>query len=312
MGLLGALIAHDLGVPLVASWHTNVHEFASRRLQKLLGRIPGNGSAPVVQHAETSALALTMRFYQLARMTFAPNPELVELLESRTRRPSFLMQRGIDPDQFSPARRPPPACPFLIGYVGRLSAEKNVRLFVRLDEILRQRGWRDYRFLIVGEGSERSWLQQNLPNADLPGVLQGEALATAYASLDAFVFPSETDTFGNVILEAMASGVPAVVSARGGPKYLVEEGATGFVATHPEAFADRILDLYGDLMRREQMRAAARHAALGRSWSAVFEDVYGQYQRGFQSGVLPSPAPLRPRRHTARSAAPAGHKTFST
>ena len=311
MGMLGAFAAYDLGVPLVASWHTNVHEFGSRRLRKLLGGLPESWRNAAARLAERRSLDLTVRFYQLARMTFAPNPELVAMLASRTGRPAFLMQRGIDTEVFSPAKRTRPPGTFVIGYVGRLSAEKNVRLFVRLNEILKSRGLIDYRFLIVGEGSERAWLRQHLENADLPGVLKGEALAEAYASMDALVFPSETDTFGNVILEALASGVPALVSDRGGPKFLVEDGVTGFVAQDADAFADKLTELSLDPARRDQMCKSARQAALGRSWDAVFAGVYEQYRLGIEGGTL---AGLReyPIPHGSGPSSAARYKTFPT
>ena len=291
IGMLGAFVAHDLGVPLVASWHTNVHEFGSRRLRKLLGGFPESWTRAATQLAERKSLDLAVRFYKLARVMFAPNPELVAMLASRTSRPAFLMQRGIDTEMFSPVRHTGSAGSFVIGYVGRLSAEKNVRVFVRLNEVLKSRGLLDYRFLVVGEGSERAWLRQHLENADIRGLLQGEALADAYASMDVLVFPSETDTFGNVILEALASGVPAIVSGHGGPKFLVEDGETGFVAHDPDTFADKVAELRLDPRRRDQMSASARQAALGRSWDAVFTAVYEQYRRGLDCGALARVSP---------------------
>jgi phosphatidylinositol alpha 1,6-mannosyltransferase len=98
-------------------------------------------------------------------------------------------------------------------------------------DLLRNRtGTCDFRFLIVGDGSEKQWLSEHLWHAEFPGVLSGEPLAHANANMEIFVFPSHTDTFGTVILEAMASGVPAVVTMGGGPKFLVNSGETGFVA----------------------------------------------------------------------------------
>src|SRR6185437_7045960 len=87
------------------------------------------------------------------------------------------------------------------------------------------------RFLIVGLGSEEASLRAALGRADFVGVLRGEELARAYANMDVLVFPSHTDTFGNVVLEALSSGVPAVVTGNGGPKFIVREGETGFIAS---------------------------------------------------------------------------------
>jgi phosphatidylinositol alpha 1,6-mannosyltransferase len=87
-----------------------------------------------------------------------------------------------------------------------------------------------FKFLIVGEGNEREWLEKNMKTAEFTGFLDGEKLSEAYANIDVFLFPSETDAFGNVIQEANASGVPAIVTDQGGPKFIVRHGETGFVA----------------------------------------------------------------------------------
>ncbi len=271
LGILGARIAYDMGVPLVASWHTNVHEFAGRRLAKLLRKWPAGWRNGMVDFAERKSLDLITRFYSLAKLQFAPNPELVQLVAERTESPAFLMQRGIDTTLFNPQRRTRMDSDFVVGYVGRLSPEKNVRLLAALERFT------GFRFLIVGDGSERRWLAANMKNVELPGVLQGIPLAQAYANMDAFVFPSETDTFGNVVLEALASGVPAVVSSRGGPKFLVEEGVTGFVAGNETQFLEAVVKLQRNLDLRRDMRRSAREAALKRSWGAVFAGVYSRY-----------------------------------
>lgn len=276
-GVMGWLAARDFKIPLAASWHTNLHEFGSRRLVNFLQPLPRGIRSAIGFCTETAIWDLCTRFYRLPKILFAPNPELVEALEQRTRRPAFLMSRGIDTGFFSPSRRRRADAAFVIGYVGRLSTEKNVRMLADLDGALRSSGIDAVRFLVVGEGSERAWLKQNLPGADLPGVLRGEALAAAYASMDAFVFPSLTDTFGNVVLEAMASGVPAIVSAAGGPRFLVESGKTGFVASNAWGFASGIARLYHDRELRVSMGARARKAAERFSWDRVMEQVYQSY-----------------------------------
>jgi phosphatidylinositol alpha 1,6-mannosyltransferase len=280
IGLLGAITAHQLGIPLVASWHTNVHEFGARRLRPALQWLPAASSQATEQWVERSILRAVLPFYRRAQLLFAPNPELIALLQCRTGLPCYLMERGIDTSAFSPLHRKPTAGGFVIGFVGRLSAEKNVRLLAGLDQRLRQQGLSGYRFLIVGDGAEREWLRTHIPGATLPGVLHGQALAEAYASMDVFAFPSETDTYGNVIQEALASGVPCIVSRHGGPKYLIREGedGTGFVADSPAGFAGAVAALLHNSARLQNMKANARRAAEGRSWNAVFEGIYTRYQ----------------------------------
>jgi glycosyltransferase involved in cell wall biosynthesis len=257
-----------LNVPLVASWHTDLHKFGARRLEKFHRGLAA-ASEPIM-------LSMLTRFYGLGRVLLAPNPELIEMLETRTGRPAFLMQRGVDTELYSPAKRDHGDGVFTIGYVGRLSPEKNVRMLAKLQRP-------GVRFLIVGQGSQREWLEQNLANAEFTGVLKGEALARAYANMDAFSFPSDTDTFGNVVLEALASGVPTIVTAGGGPKFLIEDGVTGFVAQDETGFVRAIDRLVADRSLRTAMSHAARRYAMGISWDAVFEKVYGAYHHALGS-----------------------------
>lgn len=283
--MLGAFLAHDLKVPLVASWHTNIHEFGGRRLAKVA---PWVGSG-VIHQVENVSMVLAARFYSLAKLLFAPNAELCDILAQRTGKPVRMMQRGVNIDLFSPECRPQGARPFTIGYTGRLSAEKNVRMLAALDQRLQSAGMQNYEFLIVGEGSERAWLRANLHGAVLPGLLHGEELARAYASMDVFVFPSETDTFGNVILEAAASGVPSIVSSRGGPKFLVEPGRSGFIAENLDDYYNAVSTLLQNEDLRCRMGSEARESASQRTWSNVFERVYHDYSDIFPMGLPDHP-----------------------
>lgn len=277
IGQISAWVAYKLGIPLVASWHTNVHEYAGRRLEKLLSFLPDKAIAPVAEAAERGSLTGAARFYKLARLLFAPNQELVDMLRERTGKPCHLMQRGVDAELYTPAKRTPGERPFTIGYVGRLSPEKNVRLFAEIERTLLEAGQTNFRLLIVGTGSEIEWLRTNLRYAELPGVVRGAELARAYADMDVFAFPSHTDTFGNVILEALASGVPPVVTTGGGPKFLVRSGQTGFVAADDRAFTQCILQLMTDPGLHSHMRQEARAYACSISWDRVFERVYEAY-----------------------------------
>jgi phosphatidylinositol alpha 1,6-mannosyltransferase len=284
LGMFGAYFAWEMGVPLAASWHTNLHEYAARRMGWLTGRMSESHGAAIERSVEGGALSATSQFYKLAKVLFAPNDELCRMLERTTGRPCFLMQRGVDTEWFSPAHRTRKADDrtVVLGYVGRLSVEKNVALLARVERELATMGLGGVRFLIVGHGSEEESLRRDLTEAEFAGVLRGEALARAYANMDVLVFPSHTDTFGNVVLEALASGVPAVVTPDGGPKFIVREGETGFVA-EDDRFAEAVAELVRDRARLEAMRLKARQYALGCSWDTVFDRVYAGYETAFRA-----------------------------
>lgn len=275
IGILGASLAHHLDIPLVASWHTNLHEFAARRLKKLLSFMPDTYRELAASLTQRHTLEGVALFYKIARVLLAPNPELIEMLRAHTAKPVFLMQRGVDTDLFTPAKRFRQDGAFTLGFVGRLRPEKNVRFLSKLEQHLPDG---NHRFLIVGEGSEREWLQRNLRRAEFTGVLSGEELARAYANMDLFVFPSTTDTFGSVIQEALASGVCAVVTNEGGPKFLVQSGVTGHVAINERDFIRGVIDIMSDAEKHRRMRSQAREAACEASWDHVFETLYSAYE----------------------------------
>jgi len=174
--------------------------------------------------------------------------------------------------------------------VGRLSIEKNIALLVRVARELRDRQIAA-RFLIIGQGGDEAMLREQLPEAEFAGVLRGEALASAYAAMDIFLFPSHTDTFGNVVLEALASGVPAVVTPDGGPSFIVEDGLNGSIA-RDDGFTEAIAAILRDPERLHAMRLHAREHALAYSWDAVFDRVYAAYRPlrcGIGAGASSSP-----------------------
>ena len=305
VGQLGALLAHKLRVPLVASWHTNLHEYAERRAASLLGWLPIPVQTKLGRTIRQLSLRTLLRFYKIARLRFAPNQELIDLLEQDTGKPCYPMERGVDTVLFDPARRKRSDRRFVIGYVGRLTIEKNVRFLADLERALLGAGATNIRFSIVGQGAELPWLQAEMRHADFPGVLRGGALGEAYANMDVFVFPSRTDTYGNVVLEALASGVPAIVTSSGGPRFIVRAGETGFVADDLGAVVGHVQSLMASAELLTRMRGAAREQALTASWDAVFEFVYARYDQCLQDWAAgkdvglatPTVSPAPPRSH---------------
>ena len=277
VGIMGFALSQSLKIPLVASWHTNLHEYSGRRLEKGAAFLPFGMPKALGHVAEIATLDIISWLYRFARVGLAPNPELVASLQRWTKRPCFLMRRGIDTELFQPSRRDRLDGRFVIGYVGRITSEKGVRLLYDIERALQARGVTDYVFRVIGHGGELEWLRANLKQAEFPGVVKGEALAREYANMDLFVFPSRTDTFGNVVLEAFASGVPALVTDGCGPKFLIEEGVNGMVRGTDASFADAAAALAVDRHRVPAMREAARHYAMAQSWEAVFDSVYAAY-----------------------------------
>jgi phosphatidylinositol alpha 1,6-mannosyltransferase len=282
IGQLGAYVASKLRLPVVISWHTNLHEYAGRRLNSIIPFLPRFVRAALVKLAERQSLRVLLKFYKIGRVVLAPNEDLGEMLKRGCLRPVFLMRRGVDTSIFSPAKRDRRDGVFTLGYVGRLTPEKNVRFLAELEKDLLASGRDDFRFLIVGTGSELGWLEQNMRCAEFTGVLKDEALARAYANLDLFIFPSQTDTFGNVVLEAQASGIPAIVSADGGPRFIIRNGVTGYIAGDRRGFLAATIDLMSQSEKLVKMREEARELARGESWDNIFDQVLRAYAFSLQ------------------------------
>jgi phosphatidylinositol alpha 1,6-mannosyltransferase len=282
VSIVGAYLAWKLQIPLVGSWHTNLHEFAARRLTRLLRFLPKKTLDSMTGFAERKIMDGAVYYYKMPKVVLSPNQELVDILGKGTNRVSRLMSRGVDTNNFSPAKRTVSDDIFRFGFVGRLRAEKNVRLLADLEKKLVEKGRTNFKFLIVGEGNEREWLEKNMTRAEFTGFLEGEKLAEAYANMDVFVFPSETDAFGNVAQEANASGVPAIVTNQGGPKFIIKHNESGFIAENFDDFVKYSLELMDNAEKLATMKNKARANAMSSSWDAVFEAVYDAYREALE------------------------------
>lgn len=277
VGILGALLAHNLRVPLAAFWQTNLALYARKRTAKSLSFLPGTLAGPVAKTAERFSSLVTHRFYKIPSLLFAPNPEIAAELSKATGKNCRKMGHGVDTEAFNPAHRDRTGGAFVVGYVGRLTAEKNIRWLADLEKYLLENVQREFEIVIVGEGAEDSWLLANMRKARLTGPLRGEALSRAYANMDLLAFPSETETFGLVVLEALASGVPAVVTAQGGPKFTVRHNSTGYVAEDLSEFCEFVAALINHPNTLLAMSKTARDYAVKNSWTQAFQEIYEAY-----------------------------------
>jgi glycosyltransferase involved in cell wall biosynthesis len=190
-----------------------------------------------------------------------------------------IFPRGLDTELFHPTRRDPAFFEKFgaqngevrLLYVGRISKEKDLDVLADAYRRLREEGL-SIQLFVVGHGPYSQAFAESLPEAFFTGYLTGKELATAYASADIFVFPSTTDTFGNVIIEAQASGVPVIVSDAGGPKELVEDNENGLITKSHDVddFARAVRRLIVDPELRERMGDRARQSVIDRTWPAAF------------------------------------------
>ncbi|MGA2928045.1 MAG: glycosyltransferase [Solirubrobacteraceae bacterium] len=269
-GLAAWLVARVLELPVLGSYHTELAAYAGLR----------TGDA---QLEALAAIGLGA-FYGACDHVLSPSPasdERLARLGIATERIGR-WDRGVDLGRFDPGLRTPgilPAGVINVLYAGRLTSEKGIELLA--DAFLAAR-WRDPRLhlALAGGGPEQEQLRERLgDHVTFLGWLEGEALARAYASADVFLFASRTDTFGQVILEAQASGLPVVAVAEGGPLSLITGGETGVLApADAQALADALLSLVAAPLRAERIRRAALAAVKGRTWEAAFEQLASGYR----------------------------------
>ncbi|WP_461209830.1 glycosyltransferase [Desulfocurvus sp. DL9XJH121] len=277
VGLAGLACAKILGLPLHSTYHTAFPQYASAL----------TGDAAM----EEGMWRYMVWFSNLSDVVYAPSSAMAhELMDKGVdRKRVALYPRGVDVERFHPARRNGffqshyglEAAEFKFLYVGRVSREKNLDVLARAfkDLCAKRPG---VRLVVVGKGPYLEEMRTELSGfpATFTGPLMGDDLAAAYASSDAFVFPSTTDTFGNVVLEAQASGLPVIVTDQGGPQENLVPGITGFVVPDGEArhFERAMQTLADDPERVQAMRRAARDYMQGRSFEKSYLQLWDMYR----------------------------------
>lgn len=232
-------------------------------------------------------------FYSQCKHIYVPTKSMAEELTRHGITDGIrIWARGVDINLFSPDKRDMEwrrkrgieDHEGVVTFVSRLVWEKDLQTYV--DSVKKLiAGSTSVQPLIVGEGPARRELENMLPEAHFTGFLTGQELARAYASSDVFLFPSDTETFGNVTLEAMASGVPVVVADATGSKSLVEPGVNGYLATprKPEEFAGKVGQILNNRQQHDSMSKAARQKALAFDWEKVNEELLQNYYEALKS-----------------------------
>jgi phosphatidylinositol alpha 1,6-mannosyltransferase len=266
LGAWGAHVARAMELPMVAVYQTDLPNYA--RAYRL-------GKA-----TEAFAWRWLRDIHNAAGRTLAPSSvTAAELAEHEIERIQ-LWGRGVDTERFRPALRDEalraeiaPDGEVIVGYVGRLAVEKRVDLLVSLAAVP------GVKLAITGGGPMEDELRAALPTAAFLGMRHGADLARIYASLDVFVHTGPFETFGQTVQEAAASGLPVVAPAAGGPVDLVDDGVTGYLVTpgDPDALSAAVRELVADPRLRARFGEAARRRVLGRTWSALTDELIGHY-----------------------------------
>jgi glycosyltransferase involved in cell wall biosynthesis len=270
-GLYGLKYARKRNRPVVASYHTHfIHYFPYYGL----ARFEGWG------------WAYLRWFYNQFDRIYAPSNQVITELKNHRIERCELWQRGIELDRFSPSYRDDNLRrsvgstddPILL-FVSRLVKEKDLDDLVKAVDLLNTRSYA-FRLVLVGDGPLREALEDQLPEARFTGHLEDHQLSEWFASADIFVFPSTTETFGNVILEAMASGLPVVGVRAGGVVDLISEGSDGLLAEpkDPSGFAEKIAFLLDHPEKRSGMAQNALVKAHQYSWESINKGLLKSYR----------------------------------
>jgi glycosyltransferase involved in cell wall biosynthesis len=273
LGHQAQALGRTRGWPMVASYHTRYDTYL---------KYYGLGAL------QPLAKRMERRFYDACAEVFVPSPSMAQALQADgVTAPLHLWSRGVDTARFDPARRSASwraargvgEDEVLVAFVSRLVKEKRLDDFVAVIERLRAAG-APVRALVVGDGPERESLVRRLPGGIFEGFLVGDALPEAYASADVFLFPSDTETFGSVTLEAMASGLPTVCADATGSRSLVEPGVTGALAPigDVEGLTAAVRSLVDDAALRRRMGEAARRRSLRFSWDEAMAGALSRYR----------------------------------
>jgi glycosyltransferase involved in cell wall biosynthesis len=285
IGFCGLVAARVLDIPLVGSYHTELGPYTLHLTHDLL----------VAQ-----ALDMWVEwFYRQCRLVLAPTGAVADALRARGHAHVGLWGRGVDTDIYAPHHRSAELRDRLLGdgsllllSVGRLSHEKRIDILLDAFHELREHA-PEARLIVVGDGPARATLETAAPaGTTFLGELRGARLAQVYASADVFCFPSTTDTFGQVILEAAASGLPTVAAAAGGAIELVEHGSTGLLVApdDPAALTRGLAQLADDLPFRAALGRRALASAAERSWASAHEELLAGYASA--TGRAPASQPI--------------------
>ncbi|MCX7709164.1 MAG: glycosyltransferase family 1 protein [Clostridia bacterium] len=273
IGFAGLRYARERGLPIVMSYHTNFDAYLKYYNLEFI---------------ENAIWNFFKWFHSHSSANFCPSKDTMEILKSNGIENVKLWSRGIDTTAFCPSHKDlslragmNPQNKVMFLYVGRLAAEKDLDILVDSIQRVSNAHPGKAQFIIAGDGPYAEEMKKTLSeDVIFTGYLKGQPLSALYASCDAFVFPSTTETFGNVVLEAMASGLPVITVDSGGVKDSVRNGFNGFLCKprDAESFSEAIVKFLDNQSLIAGMSQNARQYTLAKSWNRIFDQLLLDYK----------------------------------
>lgn len=280
LGTFAADYAQKNDIPILTIYHTHFISYMEYYFK----------SVPFfISTAERIVASSYRKFYNRCQLIYVPTEQMIQELIGHgvNKAPLKLWQRGLNQELFDPSKRDLDYLKSITGndhpsiiYASRLVWEKNVSTLINIYKEIKNRNL-PINFIVVGDGVAEDNAKENMPTAHFMGHLSHEKLSVLYASCDMFIFPSISETYGNVVVEAMASGSTPVIARGGGSQSLVQDGVTGYLCEPNDAsdYVDKVTYLLQNPSEREKMKAAGLEYTSRLDWEQLADEYFSDIEK---------------------------------
>jgi len=272
LGWIAYFISKESKCPFITIYHTMLNNYSEIMLKKISLKYKN-----LISLAHKFFKTYFKNYFNKSDLILCPSNSIKKFLLKNYNAPVRIMSRGIDTKAFRPKKDKKISQSITVLFVSRISEEKNINMIIKVFSKLLKKN-KKIKLKIAGDGPELIYLKDKLPDAEFSGWLTGEKYAKAFREANIFFFPSKTETFGNVVLQALSSGLPCIVSNKLAAQELVKQGKTGFICSSKKQYKEAILMLINSPKLRKRMSIAAVESAKEYSWKNVFDKLIQDYE----------------------------------